>query len=185
MKVLIIEDESIAAQRLQNMLRELDREIEVVNILDSVESTVAYFQQARTPELEAALLKFKKNYPVKISAHEPEKAKTRFLAKSGTRLLSVPIENIAYFYTKEKLQYIKTTNNEELLFDKRLEEIEAEVDDSIFFRANRQFIVNYTSIEKVHCWFNGKLKVQLTPSPYEEVIISRLKSAEFKKWLGE
>jgi len=43
MKVLIIEDEQIAASRLVEMLRDFDRNIEVVRILDSVASSIEFF----------------------------------------------------------------------------------------------------------------------------------------------
>ena len=112
-------------------------------------------------------------------------ARQRFLAKAGTRYISVSANEIAYFYTKGKHQYIKTCRNEDLLIDKRLDEIEADVNNTDFFRVNRQFILNYSHIEKVHAWFSGKLKVQVKPVPYEEIVISRLRAARFKKWLGE
>ena len=79
----------------------------------------------------------------------------------------------------------KPCRNEDLLIDKRLDEIEADINNTDFFRVNRQFILNYSHIEKVHAWFSGKLKVQVNPMPYEEIVISRLKAAKFKKWLGE
>ncbi len=255
MKVLIIEDEVIAVQRLSEMLREMDREIEVVHVADSVDAAVSYLTDAAAPDLifmdielgdgqsfdifsqveiespvifitayqEHALKAFKQNsidYLLKpLSRPELEAAlakykrihgtprmnlqeniadflrsataapipvrRTRFLAKAGTRLISAPIESIAYFYTRDKYQYIKTVSNEDLIIDKRLDEIEAEVDQKNFFRANRQFILNYKNIEKVHAWFSGKLKVQVQPAPYEEIIVSRLKATDFKKWLGE
>jgi two-component system response regulator LytT len=109
----------------------------------------------------------------------------RFLAKAGTRYISVSANDIAYFYTKGKLQYIKTCRNEDLMIDKRLDEIEADINDTDFFRVNRQFILNYSHIEKVHAWFSGKLKVHVNPVPYEEIVISRLRATRFKKWLGE
>ncbi|HKO81667.1 MAG TPA: LytTR family DNA-binding domain-containing protein, partial [Chitinophagaceae bacterium] len=112
-------------------------------------------------------------------------ARTRFLAKSGTRLISVLTEDIAYFYTKDRLQFLKTIKGEDYIIDKRLDEIETELDRKVFFRVNRQFILNYNSIHKVHTWFSGKLKVAVQPEAYEEIIISRLKAADFKKWLGE
>lgn len=128
---------------------------------------------------------------MKISERNPspkEEAvvyKSRFLVKTGTRLISIPIENICYFYTKEKFQYVKTVSNEDLIIDKPLDDIESGLDPKAFFRANRQFVVGYTSIEKVFSWFSGKLKIQVQPAAYEEIIVSRLKAAEFKKWLGE
>ena len=252
MKVLIIDDELVATQRLTGMLREIDREIEITDSLDSVESAVAYFTdpkeldlifmdielgdgqsfdifkevQTETPivfitayqehtlkafklnsidyllkplnkeELTGAILKYKKHGhketgpDINMAALSKnikgrKEIRSRFLARVGTKFISVTCDQIAYFYTKDKLQFIKTIKNENLIIDKRLDEIEAEVDSSIFFRANRQFIINYNYIEKVHAWFSGKLKVQLIPAAYEDIIVSRLRAADFKKWLGE
>ena len=145
-------------------------------------------------ELESALQKWKrlqnkrpaKTFSTSISnAETTATLRNRFLAKVGTRLTSVPVENIAYFYTREKQLHIKTKTNEDLLFDKCLEEIENEVDEQYFFRANRQFIIGYDAIAKVQAWYAGKLKVDVMPSPYEDIIVSRLRASEFKKWLGE
>jgi DNA-binding LytR/AlgR family response regulator len=236
------------------MLRELDRDIRVINVLDSVEASVQFLKNAplidlilmdielgdgesfeifnsvqiEAPvifitayqqhtlkafkqnsvdyllkplskvELEAALLKYKRTHCSPLqpadkssylhsngSSFSRNGQKKRFLTRIGTRLLSVPADNIAYFYTKDKLLYIKTKTGEDLVFDKRLDEVESEVDGQYFFRANRQFILHYDAIEKVHAWFGGKLKVQVKPAPCEDVIISRLKAPDFKKWLGE
>lgn len=252
MKVLIIEDETIAALRLKDMLRKLDKSIEVVEVLDSVEAGIDYFRQQaqvdlvfmdielgdgqsfdifekvhveapvifttayqqytlkafkqasidyllkplRVNELEAAVLKYRRmfNYDAvqlqkailsSFSKPQGNTSRNRFLTKLGTRLVSVPADSIAYFYTKDKLFFIKTKANEDLHFDKCLDDIEAEVDGQDFFRVNRQFILHYSAIERVHAWFGGKLKVQVNPAPYEEIIISRLRAAEFKRWLGE
>lgn len=147
--------------------------------------------------LEIAIQKYKKWHRMSRPSLQRELAcildnisskagvRERFLAKSGTRYISVSATDIAYFYTKGKLQYIKTKKNEDLVIDKRLDEIEADINETNFFRVNRQFILNYSHIEKVHAWFSGKLKVQVNPVPYEEIVISRLRAARFKKWLGE
>lgn len=110
--------------------------------------------------------------------------KDRFLARNGTRLISIPVGDIAYFYTRDKMQYIKTEHQQDYIIDKRLDDIEGEVNPKSFFRLNRQFIVSYRHIEKVHTWFNGKLKVQVKPAACEDIIVSRLKANDFKKWLG-
>jgi two-component system response regulator LytT len=145
-------------------------------------------------ELDTALLKYEKLHgEQKRKLQEnlmsllqyTENGRQRYLAKTGTRLISVETDDISYFYTKDRLQFIKTWKGEDLVLDKRLDEIETEVDTRKFFRVNRQFVVNYKSIQKVHTWFSGKLKVSVQPEAYEEIIVSRLKAAEFKKWLGE
>ncbi|GAO44891.1 LytR/AlgR family response regulator transcription factor [Flavihumibacter petaseus] len=255
MKVLIVEDELIAARRLKSMLSELDREIAVVDTIDSVAQfrkvssnlpevdlifldielgdgksldilsqlrlecpvifITAYQEYAlkafklnsvdyllkplQREELESAMLKFRKFHlgrqndfsrQLQMVLHslqtgEIKASRDRFLARQGTRFISVATDQIAYFYKKEKLQFIKTVQNEDFVIDKSLEDIELEVDEKSFFRANRQFVLRYESIDRVHAWFSGKLRVQVKPIAYEEIIISRLKAADFKRWLGE
>lgn len=51
MKVLIIEDEYKTALDLKSTLLEIDPTIEIVQILDSVDSSVEFFQQEPMPEL--------------------------------------------------------------------------------------------------------------------------------------
>lgn len=138
-------------------------------------------------ELQQALQKFHRFYadeqvtgPATITEY-----KTRFLARVGTRMVSIPLENIAYFYTKDRLQYLKTLQNDDYVLDKPLDEIESSLNPSQFFRANRQFVIGYAAVQKAYAWHNGKLKVLVDPAPYEEIIISRLRATDFKKWLGE
>jgi two-component system response regulator LytT len=51
MRVVIIEDEPLAAQRLQLLLKELDCTIVVEIVLDSVEDSVKYFNNHAQPDL--------------------------------------------------------------------------------------------------------------------------------------
>ena len=253
MKVLVIEEEPQSVRRLTEMLVEIDREVHVAEVTDSLQAGTDYlrsipgidlvfmdiamdndpymeqFREAcmetpvifisacrelalkafqfnsvdyllkplQKPALETAIRKYRKWHSLSQPSLQRELARIldnivtkpnsreRFLAKSGTRYISVAANDIAYFYTKGKLQYIKTKKDEDLVIDKRLDEIEAALDGTNFFRVNRQFILNYSHIEKVHAWFSGKLKVQVNPVPGEEIIISRLKAARFRKWLGE
>ena len=51
MKVLIIEDESIAADRLHDLLVALDSNAEVLDQLDSIKSAVRWFEKHENPDL--------------------------------------------------------------------------------------------------------------------------------------
>jgi len=50
-KSLLVEDEIHAAERLKKMLREADPDIEIIDVLDSVESTVNWLRNNPAPEL--------------------------------------------------------------------------------------------------------------------------------------
>lgn len=51
MKILIIEDETRAANQLQLMLKACDFDFELLDIIDTVEDTVLWFQKNSTPDL--------------------------------------------------------------------------------------------------------------------------------------
>ncbi|MEA3446644.1 MAG: LytTR family DNA-binding domain-containing protein [Bacteroidota bacterium] len=51
MKVLIIEDEQRAAERLIKLIAEIDNSIEIVSIIDSIENSVKWFRQNTHPDL--------------------------------------------------------------------------------------------------------------------------------------
>ena len=51
MKVLIVEDERLAAQKLIRLLGEIDGSIQVVDILKSVEEAVNWFLKNTAPDL--------------------------------------------------------------------------------------------------------------------------------------
>jgi len=160
MKILFDESETTAANQIRELVAGISPEVEVVKV----------------PSLFSRLLRvsFRDRSPVQ-----------RYLVRKGTRLFPIAVEDIAYFYVKGRFSCIKTVCDTEHILEKSLDDIELEVDSSVFFRINRQFIVSYTSIRQVHAWFNGKLKVWLSPDIAEDVIVSRLKAAEFRKWLGE
>ena len=51
MKALIIEDESIAAQALESLIKETDSEAEIIAILQTIEDSVEWFEENPMPDL--------------------------------------------------------------------------------------------------------------------------------------
>lgn len=51
MKVLILEDEALSAKRASQLLTELDPDIEVIDILESIEEATQWFHQHEEPDL--------------------------------------------------------------------------------------------------------------------------------------
>ncbi|MBN9298056.1 MAG: response regulator transcription factor [Filimonas sp.] len=137
--------------------------------------------------LSAALQKFKLQSQRNIVQTLPynQHYKKRFLAKRGTRLYPICITEVAYFYTKDRIHWLKTNDNNDFMIENNMDELEGMIDPEDFFRVNRQFIIQYNSIDKVHAWFDGKLKLSVKPAASEDIIISRLRAGEFKKWLGK
>jgi len=51
MKIVIVEDEVFAARRIENMIKEIDPQIEVVAKLESVRESVDWFKKNEEPDL--------------------------------------------------------------------------------------------------------------------------------------
>jgi DNA-binding LytR/AlgR family response regulator len=111
--------------------------------------------------------------------------KNRFLVKLGERLVCVETTDISFFKSEDKLTFVNTKSGNKYLVEYTLEELEEMLDPQVFFRLNRQFITHISSIDSIHNYFNGKLKLYLKQKEKEEVIISREKAPYFKEWLDQ
>ncbi len=256
MKILIIEDEALAAKRIRKMIEEFYPEITIEAVTDSIQSSVEWLKSFPHPDLilmdieladgqsfeifnqvdvkstiifttaydEYAIRAFKVNsidYLLKpinpddlkrgidkfemlygdekilqkgldieavLLALRKEQVvtyKQRFLVKQGQRFIPIILSEIAYFYTEEKVSFIRTFSDQRYVVDHSLDELEQLLDSEFFFRANRQYIICPKTIEAIHNHFNGKLKINLKPTASEDIFVSRERAGDFKKWLGE
>jgi two-component system response regulator LytT len=120
-----------------------------------------------------------------INTEAPQVPREYFLIRQGQRLISINVDEIAYFYSEERLTFLKTTEGKFHVIDQPLEELEKQVEAARFFRANRKYLIERRSISNVIIHFNGKLKVVLQPAPKEDdAIVSRERANDFRKWLG-
>jgi two-component system LytT family response regulator len=109
----------------------------------------------------------------------------RFLVKQGERFFSIDTSEIAYFFSKGKVSFIKSKNGKQYFVNYTLDQLEKMLSPKIFNRINRQLIASAGSVVQINSWFNGKLKLVLSPPFDEEVVVSRDKAREFRQWMGE
>ncbi|HET9824543.1 MAG TPA: LytTR family DNA-binding domain-containing protein [Chitinophagaceae bacterium] len=254
MKILIVEDEELAVEKLKKTLLAIEKNAEICGVTNSIASTVSWLRNHTAPDLilmdielsdgqsfeifsqaevtspvvfttsydEYAIKAFKVNSvdyllkPVeeeelkraldkyrRISAHmqssvmnvtdlvkELQKQlqtgyRTRFLVKQGQRLISLEVSNIAYFFAEGRLSYAVTWDKQKYIVDFTIEELEGMLDPGQFFRANRAHLIHIKSVNQIHNYFNGKLKLELKPTAQLDVVISREKANDFKVWMGK
>lgn len=118
-----------------------------------------------------------------LTSLKPQGYRNRFLISYRDSYKTVLVDDIMYFYSEFKMTKARLANGEEEIIPETLEELEQQLDTKLFFRANRQYIININSILQISNYFKGKLKVKLKKSD-EAIIISREKSAQFKSWIG-
>lgn len=251
MKVLIIEDEVAAARRLQKMIAGIIKGVQIIDVLDSIESTVRWLSKHEPPELvfmdihladgdcfeifkqasllcpvifttaydEYAIRAFEVNAvayllkPIKEDELEAavkkfEKLKAdfsgfgyqrlteamnlgnsgfqkRLLLKIGQTMRAIEITDVSYFFTQDKIVSIVTVENKKYPSDYTLDQLEKILDPKIFFRINRQLIVNIKAIREMYVISKSRVKLNLHPPIQMETAVSAERVSNFKKWLTE
>ena len=110
--------------------------------------------------------------------------KTRIIVKKGVEHIAVKLDEIVLFYTENKVVYLIDRQRTQYIYDKNLSISEAELDPTIFFRANRKYIVNINYIKSFRAYEKVKLLLEFSiPDIPHQVIISQETSPDFKKWL--
>ncbi len=254
MKVLIIEDEPLAAEKLGKLLHEYSNAIQVLATLASVETAVEWLSENPLPDLilsdihladglcfdifkkvevkcpvifctayeEYALKAFQYHSidyllkPVKFDAlaqslrklkemqglakQVPETKlddiisiirnregnyKSRFMVKLGTKIKAIKTEDIAYFYSRDKLNLLVTRDGHNYPVDYSLEDLIQMLNPTHFFHVNRNLIIHIDAAKEIHPYFKGRIKLVLEPKLDEEVIISSQRTPLFKTWLDQ
>ena len=109
----------------------------------------------------------------------------RFLLPAYDGFKTINTDDIAFVYFEYKSTRLVLKSGQEEMVSYSLDDLEDELNPDDFFRANRQFIVSVSSIERILNSFNGKLKVVLKAQPEKEVLVSKEKATKFKEWLDQ
>ncbi len=115
---------------------------------------------------------------------ESSASKKRLLTYVRNELVPVSTDDISYIYTENTITYVVCNNGKRSTSNLSLDELTAQLDESVFFRANRQSIISIASIEKIVKYGNNQLKILVTPDSDSDIIISKNKAAQFKQWLN-
>ncbi|WP_422859959.1 LytR/AlgR family response regulator transcription factor [Flagellimonas sp. S174] len=248
MKVAILEDEPLAAEKLERYLQKYSGAIEILNIMPSLDMAIPWIESHKnevdlffmdvqlsdglsfeifnrirlnkpiiftTAFDEFAIDAFKVNSidyllkPIKftdltkalqkLDTVKSQYANTtklnslqqlvgkktfkdRFLVKMGNHLNSISTESIHIFYAEGRDVYLINHDGKRYMLDFTLETLEEMINPKLFFRVNRSYLVNLNAINDVLVYSNRRLKLVTESKPEKEIIVSREKVTDFKKW---
>jgi two-component system, LytTR family, response regulator LytT len=111
--------------------------------------------------------------------------KTRFLVTKGQIMKTIQTTETAFFVIDNQLVFLVDKNDKYYIIEHSLDELESMLDPEHFFRINRQMIVSFASIKTIHPYFNSRLQLFLQPNIKNEVLVSRMKVNNFKRWLDK
>ncbi|MGM9763710.1 MAG: LytR/AlgR family response regulator transcription factor [Candidatus Cryptobacteroides sp.] len=112
-----------------------------------------------------------------------EHKKERFLVRLNDRIIPVKIEQIAYFYSEDKTNYMMTFDRQRYIMDSSLDIINEELDSKQFFRISRSCIVSVKAISSITKQMGGRLKISPTPTCDFDMTVSRSRVDDFLAWL--
>lgn len=122
------------------------------------------------------------------SLHKLETLQGKLKVKKSGSHTFVSYNEIAYIFSENKVVYLVKFSGQIIITDFTLNEIEEIINNRIFFRANRQVVINFRAVEKIEPIENGKLAVTLKPivsGRNQRIIISRYKKKSFQDWLDK
>lgn len=154
------------------LLKPIDKE-ELAQSLDKYKTT-----QAPPPQLDVG----------KIRAVINEKDNVyqqRFVVSRRNKILSVKVENIAFFEGQDRYVYLHRKDGNKFIIDYTLSDLEAQLDPSLFFRLNRSFIAHFEAIEKITTVSKSRVMVDLQPASSRDIIVSSANTRAFKAWLNK
>jgi len=101
--------------------------------------------------------------------------------KDGERCWFVKLSEIRLFESVGNYAKVHFNTNKPLIL-KSLNALEERLDAKVFFRANRKYIVNMRTIEKVEPYFNGGLMLEIKGG--DKIEISRRQAVKFKELMS-
>jgi len=123
---------------------------------------------------------------VKVELAEKAVIKTQILTidqkifiKDGEKCHFIPLSEIYYIESLENYARLHF-GNQKAMIKRSLNLLAEKLDPKVFFRINRNQIINTQYISEIHPYFNNKLQITLTTG--EKLEVSSRQSVKFKSW---
>ncbi|AUC20945.1 MULTISPECIES: LytTR family DNA-binding domain-containing protein [Polaribacter] len=139
-------------------------------------------QKRFSKSIEKVIESISKNETTTITKNENALSlEKQIFIKDGENCWLVKLKDISLFEIVGNYTRVYFDGKKPLIY-KSLAQVEEKLPTEVFFRANRQQIININHVKKVVSWFNGKLKIEMNSG--EEIEISRRQSYLFKEQLS-
>lgn len=112
--------------------------------------------------------------------------KTRIIVKKGNEYLAMKVDEVAFFYSLDKMVYVIDKMGKKFMLETTLSRLEECLDNKIFYRANRQYIISIEYIKSFKVYEKVKLQVVMNvPDFTNPIIISQVTATHFRKWIQQ
>jgi DNA-binding LytR/AlgR family response regulator len=111
------------------------------------------------------------------------KTKKFLIVRKGSAHVLTRAEDIALIYVENKICFIVDAQEKKFFCEMKLYELQRQLNPNMFFRVNRQFIVNVNFIKSFVPIQNLRLRIDLKIATPIEVTVSQEMTPHFKKWI--
>ncbi len=141
-----------------------------------------YLKKPITEErLEKALERVRLSHDVRRSDKKELTENSQVFVKDGEKCWFVNLGEVRIFEIWDNYTRIYFKDQKPMI-PKTLQYMESRLDPEVFFRANRQQIINLKWIDKIEPWFSGTIRLYLKDGT--EVEVSRRQTSRFKELMS-
>ncbi len=126
---------------------------------------------------------FVMNAIIKRRKEEHPDFRQRWIVHLNDRIVPVKTEQIAYFFSENKSNFLVADDGNKYLIDATIESIEKELDPTRFFRINRGGIVALSAIDSAKKKA-GRYVVEVHPALGLNMVVARSRVDAFLDWLA-
>lgn len=108
----------------------------------------------------------------------------RFMVYAGQKIVTIPTEQVAAFFSLEKDTYLETFRDRNYVVEYSLDQLQEMVSPVDFFRINRKLLISIHAIKEIYPMGKSRLKVIPEPDLGVDTMVSVHRTAAFRKWLS-
>lgn len=107
----------------------------------------------------------------------------KFMVRLNDKILPIPVNDIAYFLSEDKVTWMFTSDGSKYVMDQSLDILSSQLSPSRFFRISRGCIIASSAVQSIIKLQGGRLKINAVPRSGPEILVSRSRSEDFLQWL--
>lgn len=107
----------------------------------------------------------------------------KFMVRLNDKILPIPVNDIAYFLSEDKVTWMFTSDGSKYVMDQSLDILSSQLSPSRFFRISRGCIIASSAVQSIIKLQGGRLKINAVPRSGPEILVSRSRSDDFLQWL--
>lgn len=99
------------------------------------------------------------------------------------KIMPVKTDDVACLHYNNGVVSVILFNHQQYFIQEPLDDLEHKLNPALFYRVNRQYIINRHCIQEIERYFSRKLALKLTIKTPEPVVVSKVKAGPFLEWM--